>query len=445
MSDISLLATGDSMLTRAISATPDAAFRDLVALLRNADVTITNVEMSFPGPGRQPSTTFHGTPLGADPNLLSEFEFLGVNLFGIANNHATDYGTNGLIATLEALERRNMRYAGAGRTLREARQPCYFDATGGRVALIAAASSNARLSAAADAGIGDAGRPGIAPLRLQKTHYVKTEQFETLREILAETGVNVEPAGIRAPGTHFAYPDRNVYGPPPPGGIAVESVHFVADDNPRIQTDVLERDVQALVSAIAEAKRMADIVVVALHGHEGLQGSWNTDVPAGFMQPLARRLIDAGAHAIIGHGPHILRGIELYRNRPIFYSLGNFVHNLATASFPVELYEQQGMPLSSTPADLYDVMPSYNIKPHYWESVVAQFSFAAGELATLELHPIAMGYGLPRSRRGTPMLADAEDGARILSRLDDLSRPFGTMVEIDRRNGRCFGRMAATG
>jgi poly-gamma-glutamate synthesis protein (capsule biosynthesis protein) len=340
---------------------------------------------------------------------------------------------------LEALERKNMRYA-----LREARQPCYFDAPGGRVAFVAAGSSNARLALAADIGIGDAGRPGIAPVRVQKTHYIKTERFGALRDMLAEAGVNIASTGTTAPGIHFPYPDRNVYDSPPPGGIAVESVHFVADDNPRVQTDALERDVQALISVVDEARRMADLVVVALHCHEGLQGRWNTDVPAEFLQPLAHRLIDAGAHAIVGHGPHMLRGVELYRNRPICYSLGNFIFNLeTTAAFPLEVYEQQGMPLSSTTADLYDAVTGYQKQPFFWESVVAQFTFSDGELATSELHPITMGPGVPRSRRGTPMLTDLEEGVRILSRLDGLSRPFGTKVEIDRRDGRCFGRMAA--
>jgi hypothetical protein len=39
----------------------------------------------------------------------------------------------------------------------------------------------------------------------------------------------------------------------------------------------------------------------------------------------ARRVIDAGADAVVGHGPHVLRGVEFYRGRPVFYSLGNFV------------------------------------------------------------------------------------------------------------------------
>ena len=39
----------------------------------------------------------------------------------------------------------------------------------------------------------------------------------------------------------------------------------------------------------------------------------------------ARAVIDAGADAVVGHGPHVLRGMEFYRGRPIVYSLGNFL------------------------------------------------------------------------------------------------------------------------
>src|SRR5262249_33111868 len=155
---------------------------------------------------------------------------------------------------------------------------------GGRVALIAAGSSNSRLALAADIGLGDGGRAGIAPVRVHKTHYIKTDRFGALRDMLAEAGVNIASAGTTAPGIHFPYPDKNIYDSPPPGGIAVESVHFVGDDKPRVQTDALERDVQALTSVVDEARRMADLVIVSLHCHEGLQGRWNTDVPAEFLQ-----------------------------------------------------------------------------------------------------------------------------------------------------------------
>jgi hypothetical protein len=47
--------------------------------------------------------------------------------------------------------------------------------------------------------------------------------------------------------------------------------------------------------------------------------------PRGDLRAWARAVIDAGADAIVGHGPHVLRGIEFYRDRPIVYSLGNFL------------------------------------------------------------------------------------------------------------------------
>ena len=140
MSKVSVLATGDSILTQRISANPDADFLALVELLRNADVTITNVEMVFPGRGRMASTTMHGIPLGAEPELLSEFEWLGIDIYGMAQNHATDYGVAGLVSSIEALEARGLTYAGVGRTLSEARAPRYFSAPGCRVAYIAAGS-----------------------------------------------------------------------------------------------------------------------------------------------------------------------------------------------------------------------------------------------------------------------------------------------------------------
>ena len=431
-STIRVVATGDAILTHPISADTSPGFTELVRLLRDADATITNLEMVLPPAPRHPSTTMHGTPLGVGPAMLDEFEWLGIDLFGLANNHATDYGTDGLTATLDELDHRGLVYAGAGRTLREARKPRYLETAGGRVAFIAAGSSNARLALAADPGIEDAGRAGIAPVRVQKTHYVHTDRFETLREILAETGVNVTASHTTAPGIHFPYPDRNVYDPPPPGGIAVDGVHFVADDTPRIQTDALPRDVEALKAVVQEAARQGDVVVVGLHCHEGIQGRWNNDVPAEFLQPLAHALIDAGAHAIVGHGPHMLRGIEIYQGRPICYSLGNFVFNLETISaFPVEVYEQQGLPLTSTAADLYDVVTGYAAEPRFWESVLPQFTFTDGELTDAALHPLTLGRGQPRSRRGTPRLAEPEDAQRILQRLADLSGQYDTTIDID--------------
>jgi poly-gamma-glutamate synthesis protein (capsule biosynthesis protein) len=444
VSKLSVLATGDSILTQRISSNPDADFLDLVELLRKTDVKITNVEMVFPGRGRMASTTMHGIPLGVEPELLSELEWLGINIYGMAQNHATDYGVTGLVSSIEALEARGLIYAGVGRTLSEARAPRYFNAPGCRVAYIAAGSSNARLCLAADPSVGDIGRPGIAPVRVQKTHYIKKERFNELREIMAEAGVNISATGTTAPGIHFPYPDKAIYDPPPQGGFSVEGVNFAPADDSRIQTDALDRDVKALVASVAEASRQADLVFVGLHCHEGMQGRWNTDVPAEFLQPLARQLIDAGAHGVLAHGPHMLRGVELYEGRPICYSLGNFIFNVETFSaFPLEVYEQQSMPLTSTSADLFDVVNGYGKQPLFWESVVPRFTYEDGVLVDSEFYPITLGREAPRSRRGCPQLASAVDGARILARLNELSKPFGASIDVRPDGGRYVGKLQA--
>jgi len=61
---------------------------------------------------------------------------------------------------------------------------------------------------------------------VQRAHFVETERFGAFSDMLAETIAHIASAGPTAPGTHFPYPDKNIY-ESPPGGIAVESVHFV--------------------------------------------------------------------------------------------------------------------------------------------------------------------------------------------------------------------------
>ena len=81
-------------------------------------------------------------------------------------------------------------------------------------------------------------------------------------------------------------------------------------------------DVERVLGQIEKAAALADLVLVNGHSHE--PSNPVTDVPT-WLPELAKACIDAGAHAYIGHGPHRLRGIEIYRDRPILYSLGNFI------------------------------------------------------------------------------------------------------------------------
>ncbi len=86
-------------------------------------------------------------------------------------------------------------------------------------------------------------------------------------------------------------------------------------------------------AAVVEADKQADIIVVSFHG--GAEGTDAARVPfkteiffgeaRGNLPLFAKAVIDAGADVVIGHGPHVLRGMEIYKDRLIAYSLGNFV------------------------------------------------------------------------------------------------------------------------
>ena len=437
MARVSVLVTGDSIVAQPISGEKHPNFHKLVELMRSTDVSIANLEIIFPGADRRPSTLYHGVPINMEPELLSEFEYLGFDLFGLANNHVLDYGVEGLVSSIEELERRGLPFAGVGRTLSEALAARTVERAGTTVALIAAGTTHARLAAAADPTGGDRGRAGIAPVRIDKVHYIDRDRFEDFRDVFARSGVDVKLAEAGSSRMYFPYPDRAIYLPPPAGGFAVEGIRFVPDANPRVETVAVERDVEALIASVSEAAASADVIIVALHSHEGAGGRWNGETLAEFLQPLAYRLIDAGASAVVNHGPHTLRGVEVYKGRPICYSLSNFIYRIDTvASFPAEFYEQVGLPDTSSPPDIFSLMKGFLADPHLWDSIVSRFVFEDGKVAAVEIHPITL---MDAEMPGIPKLADVAEGTRILQEMIRLSASFGTEINVVEADGHVMG------
>jgi poly-gamma-glutamate synthesis protein (capsule biosynthesis protein) len=95
---------------------------------------------------------------------------------------------------------------------------------------------------------------------------------------------------------------------------------------------------------IVLAKRNNDIVIVALHNHDLSHHraySIQDQTPAND-QIMYRRAIDAGADIVIGSGPHVLRSIEIYRGKPIIFSLSNFIYQYWTPDkIPIDLIHQR--------------------------------------------------------------------------------------------------------
>ena len=417
--DLRLALTGDSILTQRLSVYEEPEYLRLVALIRDADAAFTNCEMLFHNYEAPAAPLSGGTWMAAPPGLARELAWMGFDLVSTANNHAFDYGAEGLANTLKALAAAGLAAAGTGENLARARAPAYFETRNGCVALVAAASTFPAIAPAGEQRQDLRGRPGVSPLRHGAIYYLDAENFAALAGLKRALGMNDE--GETADRLEFL------------------GEEFRLGEPPRVETRADTDDLAEIAAAVREARRQADWVIVSLHAHESGESH---ELPADFVVAFARAMVEAGADVVVGHGPHRLRGIEIYKGRPIFYSLGNFVFQNETVAFlPAEMYRQYGLESHRGPADLYDARTEndrvgFPAHPVYWESVAAEVLFAGGRLEEVRLYPIVLGHGQPRPQRGRPVLATGAQGEEILGRLAELSKPFGTAVDVRDGVGR---------
>ncbi len=439
MATLTMVATGDSIITRRLSHQEDTAFTDLVALLRQGQAAFANLELTTPRRPFVPGSESGGMWLRCEPFILDELRWMGFNLFNVATNHATDFTAQGLIDTMEELRARAMVFAGGGMTLGEARQPGYLETKGGRVALLAAASTFGVGAHGADPRSDVGGRPGISPLRFTREYVLDPQRMAAMRDI------------DEALGTADWNRRRNRYGSKEEeakDAVRIGEMTFVPGEASAIRTRCDRRDLDEIVRWIGDARRGSDYVLVSLHAHEGAGPTSNSNVPADFIVEAARAFVDAGADAVLGHGSHQLRAVEIYRGKPIFFSLGNFMYMSQTSTnIGGEMYEKLGLPATATPQDVHDARSmkptgepiSFQADPVYWESVVPRCRFEDGRLSELTLHPVDLGRERRRPDRGSPRLATAEHGRAILGRLAELSAPYGTTIAIEQRGAYAVG------
>lgn len=438
---LTFVATGDAIISRRLSVLQDLDFLQLKEMIANADAAFSNLEVMTPRRPWIPASEFGGGYLAAEPFVLDELQAMGFNLFNVANNHATDYTYKGLTDTIAELRARDMRFAGGGDTLGEARSPTYLDTARGRVALLGVASSFVIGGLAAASRSDAAGRPGVNPLRFETEYLLPTNQMQQLQAIDNALGSQAVTERKRA----FGALNREREGAYPFLGN-----HFREAEQAAIVTMPHQGDMEAISKQIADARRQASLVVVSLHAHQGQNGDSNSDTAADFIETAARRWIDAGADVIVGHGPHMLRGIEIYCGKPIFYSLGNFIFTFETViKQPTEMYEQHDLGADATPADVEDAWThwpdgspkGFHADEAFWQTALPLCHFSEGRLERLELHPISISLHVPRDARGVPRLMSADEGRKLLEHLQELSVPYGSTIDIHESNGRTMGTL----
>jgi poly-gamma-glutamate capsule biosynthesis protein CapA/YwtB (metallophosphatase superfamily) len=366
--EITITLAGQSMIRSDIRATSPATVPVIQGLLKG-DVLFTNLEAAVSEEGE---TVQEGRGFLTPPEALDALKIFGFNLLSLSGNHAFDLNVKGIQNTIRETDNRKIVHAGTGNNLAEATAPAYLHTPKGTIALIASASG-----LITPGGSATAERPGVNELRI-------------------EAGDIENEATKDLPGA--------------PGNIPNQ------------------QDSRRILQSIRDARQHADLVIVYQHNHVFGNHSFSTIFMEGMPERLApddwlknwtHSEVDAGADIIVMHGAPLLHGVEIYRGRPIFYDLGNFIFNV--------------------PPTL-----TYIDEPMSWESVVASVQFQGNKLKSISLRPIVMnnlGEGDPDihnarannrflDTRGLPSPATGARAGYILQRLANESKPFGTTLEI---------------
>jgi poly-gamma-glutamate capsule biosynthesis protein CapA/YwtB (metallophosphatase superfamily) len=433
---LTVSAVGDLIMGDRFSTYTDSRFVSLAKIIRDSDVRFVHLEgvicddEGYPAPDAR-------IYVRLKPFVADELAWIGANLVSCAHNHVMDFAAGGLLATIDNLNRAGLTHAGIGRNLAEARAPAYYYAPEGRVALISICSSFSPWCRAGDQNRDCVGRPGLNPLRFETRYVVDARAIKDLTRINTMLGWEKqrEHQTKMGWGKSGSRDTMLTFGT---GGFGQSAPQkFVLGDKPGIDTVVNESDANANIRSIKDAKKQADWVLVSLHSHES---DTEMTTPARFYVSFAKRCIDAGADAVIGHGPHVLRGIEIYKGKPIFYSLGNFVfQNELMERQPADFYEVNRLnPAETTVPEAWDMVNRFADKPYYWDSICASFSFKGDKLKEVKLYPLSL-FDEQRSHRGIPLLADKVLGKQIIEKMNALSAPYNT--KIDFKDGIGFIRL----
>lgn len=442
---LTFAAVGDAIMTTEISETDHEQFDELVDLVRGTDAATVNLEVLLHDYEGYPTGASTGTYMRAPPKVADELTWMGFDLFAAASNHSGDYSHGGMEATMRALEQRDVPYAGLGRNLSAAMEPAYVETPAGRVALVAAHSTNAGVLTAGRQRQDLQGRPGVLPLGYEARYVVPDEYYDQVTRLSDELGLEdlkEDPAESSYP--HLVSHDGEDYFDLP--NITGSDLQFARGSEFGIELRADESDLQTIDTAIGRARRQADFVIASLHTHAGKDGHTNAHEPAAFVETAARRFVDAGADVFVGHGSHVLQGIDIYDGSPLFLGLGNFVlQNQLVTRLPGEIYDRYGLDQSAVPEDLFDERvygddgqpKGFLANEDCWESVLPVCEFAAdGSVAEITLHPLDLQRENPRSRQGRPVVATGDRATDTLDGIADYSVPYGTEIVVEDGVGR---------
>ncbi len=240
----------------------DAAFDFTRSILRGGDITFGQLECNLSERGAPQLHVAMPSSL-AHPRGAKILADAGFDIVSFASNHTLDWSEEAMLDTLNILRKNNVIVIGAGKNIEDARQPAIIERKGTKVGFLAYCSVvPSGFEARED-------KSGVAPMR---------------------------------------------------ASTAYEQVDWQPGTPPRIHSQADPHDLVAMIEDIKKLRPMVDVLVVSIHW--GIH--FMPAMIAMYQYEVGHAAIDAGADIIIGHHAHILKGIEVYKGKVIFFSLCNF-------------------------------------------------------------------------------------------------------------------------
>ena len=415
-------AVGNALIQRRIHNEFEG-FKELTPFIMQGDARFFNLETTINREGECCASAFSGgTYLRANPEVLDDMKKFGFNMTSFNNNHILDFSYHGLECTRTAVNERGLVHSGTGRNLAEASAPRYLDTKNGRVALISVNTTFDPSAIAGDQSPRVPGRPGLNGLRIEKSLQLTSEDLECIKLIAKESNINAAKEISRKEGyLPDLAEDQATFG---------DLKCYLGETNKHVMK-IHSRDIDRVKKSIYEAKLQADYIMMSVHCHQ--TGGTSKENPPEFLREFAHMCIDEGANAIVGHGPHLLRPIEVYKDSPIFYSLGDFILQLYNIELaPEDFFVKQGLTSASTVHELLkkrskDFTRGLMTDKRMFQTVIPYWETEGTKLTKLELLPVELAMTGNHSQIGLPRRSE---GPEICEYLRELCKEYGTQIEL---------------
>lgn len=300
------------------------------------------------------------------PRNIDALMDAGIDVVSLANNHTLDWGADALIETMERLDSAGIKHVGGGRSLAEAHMPIVVEKVGTRVGFLAYNCTGP------DGFEATAAKPGNAAVRIWTVYNKWDYQPATPPEIVS-----------------IAYQD----------------------------------DLERMREDIRSLSEQCDVCIVSFHWGQ----HFLPRVIPQYCFEVGRAAVDSGADVVLGGHPHMLKGAEIYKGRPIFYSLGNFAFEQGAGpegyagTSEMKKLVRKHYKFTPTP------YPTHSFHPEGLATMIAKLKISGGDVAQVSYVPC---YINPNAEP-EPFSRDTKRGEEVFDYMTSISESEGLQVAYD--------------